>query len=365
MKIGFVIDDSLDKPDGVQQYVLMLGRWFTRQGHEVHYLCGQTERKDLSNVHSLSQNTLVRFNGNRMSIPKPASKQKINKLLSNYNFDVLHVQMPHHPLMAARIVSGASPSTAVVGTFHIAPYSSLATNATKLLGLWLKKNLQHFSAFISVSQPAADFAEKTFRISSMVIPNPINLKEYKPSKDQRPNTMIFLGRLVKRKGCFELLKAYRLLKEKPVLIIAGDGPDRKMLESYSRRNNFSRVKFVGRVMEADKQKYFSEAAIAVFPSLGGESFGIVLLEAMASGAGVVLAGNNAGYKSVMGDISEVIFDPQNPKSFAKTIERFLDDKQLAEAVHNLQQKRVKDFDIDIVAPKILEIYKQAIAKKTH
>ena len=67
MKIGFVLDDSLDKSDGVQQYVLTLGHWLHSQGHEVHYLVGQTERTDIQNVHSLSKNVRAKFNQNRMS----------------------------------------------------------------------------------------------------------------------------------------------------------------------------------------------------------------------------------------------------------------------------------------------------------
>jgi phosphatidylinositol alpha-mannosyltransferase len=72
LTIGFVFDDSLDKPDGVQQYVLTLGDWMKKQGHSVHYLVGATTRDDIANVHSLSRNMRVAFNGNRMSVPLPS-----------------------------------------------------------------------------------------------------------------------------------------------------------------------------------------------------------------------------------------------------------------------------------------------------
>src|SRR5579875_4032120 len=100
MKIGMVLDDTLDTPDGVQQYVLQVGRWLSAQGHDVHYLVGATTRTDIPNIHSLSRNKQVRFNGNRMSMPLPASRKKLKQFLRTEQFDVLHVQVPYSPFMA-------------------------------------------------------------------------------------------------------------------------------------------------------------------------------------------------------------------------------------------------------------------------
>ncbi len=94
LKIGFVLDDSLDSTDGVQQYMLTMGRWLQKKGHEVHYLVGHTRRPDIANIHSLSRNITVRFNQNRMSIPLGASRRHIKQVLMREQFDVLHVQMP-------------------------------------------------------------------------------------------------------------------------------------------------------------------------------------------------------------------------------------------------------------------------------
>lgn len=108
MKIGFVLDDSLDKTDGVQQYIITLGSWLAKQGHNVHYLVGETHRDDIPNIHSLSKNIAVRFNKNRMSMPLKADKSKIVKLLNDEQFDIIHVQMPYSPLMAGFVVSNVS-----------------------------------------------------------------------------------------------------------------------------------------------------------------------------------------------------------------------------------------------------------------
>ncbi|HTH72515.1 MAG TPA: glycosyltransferase family 4 protein, partial [Candidatus Pristimantibacillus sp.] len=104
LKIGLVLDDSLDKVDGVQQYVLIVGRWLTAQGHDVHYLVGETKRTDLPGMHSLARNVKVRFNKNRMAIPLPANLRAIRALLKREQFDVLHVQVPYSPALAGRII---------------------------------------------------------------------------------------------------------------------------------------------------------------------------------------------------------------------------------------------------------------------
>src|SRR3990167_6303303 len=91
LKIGLVVDDTLDKPDGVQQYVLLVGAWLSAQGHEVHYLVGQSSRTDLPNVHSLAKNVPVTFNKNKLTVPLPANKRRIQQLLEQEKFYILHV----------------------------------------------------------------------------------------------------------------------------------------------------------------------------------------------------------------------------------------------------------------------------------
>mgnify|MGYP000624982490 CR=1 FL=1 len=286
MKIGFVLDDSLDKTDGVQQYILTLGKWLKRQGHEVHYLVGHTERKDVANVHSLSRNLQVHFNQNRMSTPLPASRSDIKALLQKEKFDVLHVQLPYSPFLAGRIIKLADPGIAIIGTFHIIPFSRLEAAATKLLSLWLWRNKKKFDRIVSVSKPAAEFARKSFGIKTSVLPNVVDISHYSSAKPYKKYedgivNLLFIGRLVERKGCMHLLKALQELHAGRSLdgvrvLIAGKGPLQPELEKYVRENHLSRnVKFLGYVSEEDKARYLRTAHIAVFPSTGGESFGIV------------------------------------------------------------------------------------------
>ena len=281
--------------------------------------------------------------------------------------------MPHSPLLAARVVRKASPKTAIIGTFHIAPFSRLETAATRALGLWLKPNLGNFDTIISVSKTAQDFAKKSFHIESQVIPNLVDISLFQSdTSTASPPQITFLGRLVPRKGCEHLLRAIGILHStNPELDyhvnICGDGEDRKRLEQLTKELKVDRlVSFRGRVSETEKAHSLAVSQVAVFPSTGGESFGIVLIEAMASGARVVLAGNNPGYKDVLGSVPDAIINPVRHKEFARTLQECLTNQELTNKLHMQQQAIIKQYDVSVVGPQVLACYKDAIAKrKTH
>jgi len=373
-KIAFVLDDSLDKTDGVQQYVLTLGRWFTAHGHDVHYLVGQTSRKDIPGIHSMSKNMKVRFNQNRMSMPLPVPKSRIRELLMREEFDIVHVQMPYSPFMAGRIIRAAGPQTGVVGTFHIAPHSRLVHFANTMLRLITGKSIKRFDEILSVSKVAQRFAWETFRVESSIVPNTLHLGDLydaKPMEAYKKGTNImFFGRLVERKGCQYFLRAIRRLHEIGSLpkdarvLICGGGPMENELKAYVNQNGLQKlVVFTGFVPEEEKARYLACGDVIVYPSTGGESFGIVLLEGMAAGRGVVLAGNNPGYASVMGERPEVLFDPTNEDQFATKIQKYLDSPSLREKTWQWQRQFVRQFDVPNVADEILVAYQEALHKR--
>jgi phosphatidyl-myo-inositol alpha-mannosyltransferase len=117
---------------------------------------------------------------------------------------------------------------------------------------------------------------------------------------------------------------------------------------------------LGFVSERDKASLLASAELAVFPSLGGESFGIVLIEAMAAGAGVVLGGNNLGYKSVLGSWPSTLFDPRDTPAFSNCLQRFLDDEHLRAKVYAQQQTAVKQYDVHTVGNQVLQLYTAAL-----
>jgi phosphatidylinositol alpha-mannosyltransferase len=373
-KIAFVLDDSLDTTDGVQQYVLNVGRWLAAHGHTVHYIVGETKRTDIPHVHSLGRNIKVRFNQNRMSIPLPVSKAKIKHLLQQEEYDIIHVQMPYSPFLAGRIVKATSTYTGVVGTFHIAPHSRAVHLANTILRLFVGGSLKKFDEFISVSRVAQDFASDTFQIESSVVPNTVDLSAFYTAlpfqKYTDSTNIVFFGRLVERKGCQHFLRAINRLHKAHVLpgdcrvLVCGTGPLEEQLKAYVKQQRLGKVvTFTGFVSEQDKPRYLAGGDIIVYPSTGGESFGIVLLEGMAAGRGVVLAGDNPGYAGVLGARPEVLFEPTNEELFANKIEKYLSSPGLRGEARIWQQQFVRQFDIPNVVDEILAMYDQALRKR--
>jgi len=374
MKVGIILDTSLDPEDGVQQYVMGVGEWLRAHGHDVHYLVGQTEHRQLQNVHSLCKNITVRFNGNKTTIPLWVNRRKVRAFLAEQKFDVLHVQTPHHPFMAQRIITEAADSTAVIATFHILPYNWLAKSANKLLGYMLRPSLKRIDQMLAVSSSAKEFEEWSFDVPAKVSPNIFNYDKYtyaKPFNEYRDGkvNILFLGRLVERKGCKYLLEAISKLDRATVpdfrVIICGKGELLAELQKFVRDNNLQDiVEFTGFVTDEDKPRYYASADLSIFPSVSGESFGIVLLEAMASGNAAVYAGNNPGYATVMEPKPAQLFDPKDTDGLAEIIKSNLLDEQQRRNAAAWGKTYTKRFDIEVVGPELVAIYNEVIAKRT-
>jgi phosphatidylinositol alpha-mannosyltransferase len=373
MKIGFVFDDTLDSYDGVAQNVKLFGQWMQAQGHEVRYLVGETKMLEWADgrVYSLSKNQKVAFNGNVARVPLPANKKRIQQVLETENFDILHVQMPHSPFMAQKVVNAASDKVAVIGTFHVAPSGVLSKVGGRLLRLMYLNGLNRFDALLSVSDAAADYAKSAFGVKTSIMPNVIELAKFQvPNKKIKvdKDNILFLGRLVKRKGARQLIEAFYILSQynpNATLSIGGDGPERTGLEELVKKYNLqSRVSFLGFIEEQEKANLLASSAIDCFPSLYGESFGISLLEGMAASPGAVIAGNNPGYKTILKKRPQMLVDPINSLAFAGKLSEILDNKQIREEINAWQREEVKKYDINAVGDKLLKVYKDAIAKRS-
>lgn len=375
LKIGFVLDDGLDSSDGVQQYVLTLGKEFSDMGHEVHYLVGETKRVDIPNVHSLARNIRVKFNGNRLTIPLPASRPRIKSVLEVHKFDVLHVQMPYSPFFAAKVIRLADKKTAVVGTFHIFPYGFLSKWGTRALGFGLRSTLVRFDSLLSVSKAAQDFAKSSFKIDTVVCPNVVSISKYAPksavaTRSSSVLKMLYVGRLVDRKGCKQLIEAYiKCVNELPdlkvELTICGKGPQLATLQGLVRDARVEdKVVFKGYVSEENKIAFLQVADIAIFPSYAGESFGIVLIEAMAARAGCVVGGDNPGYRSVLGEIPDSLVEVLDPIKFTSQLKALMTDPKRRRDIYLAQQRIVSQYNSQHVARRLLDIYSIAKNKKT-
>ena len=370
LKIGLVLDTTLDSDDGVQQYVKTLGAWLVNRGHRVHYITGSSRLTSLSGgqVHSVGRNLTIRFNGNLVNLPLWSRATALKRLKSEH-FDLLHVQLPHSPLLAHRLVRAAPAATAVVGTFHILPAGPAQAAAARFLRR-LYGGLERFDDMLAVSPAAAAFARRAFGLECAVLPNVVDVSQFAAGRQTdatKPRRLVFLGRLVPRKGALELLRAFALLADRHSdieLLMAGDGPQRGRLQRFISQHRLeSRVSLLGRVSEADKPGLLGNARLAIFPSLYGESFGIVLLEAMAAGAEVVVGGDNPGYRSVLGDRPQTIVRPRDTAALANQLETLLADDRLREELHAWQQKLVRRFDVNEVGPLIMARYRRAIAQR--
>jgi phosphatidylinositol alpha-mannosyltransferase len=373
LKIGFVLDGGLEKPDGVQQYILGLGEWYKSQGHKVRYIVAGPIAPGIEDAVSLARSLHVVSNGNRLSIPLPTSTRRIKAYLRQEQFDVLHIQTPYSPMMGAKLIKYAGPKTAIIGTFHVMPNRWVQDVGNSLLGIWCHSTLKRFDHMFSVSRPAQAFAKRTFKMDSDICPNVIDVARYRSAKaldayrDGKVN-ILFFGRLVPRKGCKTLLEAVSQLsqaeKDSVQVIVCGDGPQLKSLKSFVKSQSIDGiVDFKGFIPEDNKARYYASAHIAVFPSSGGESFGIVLLEAMASGKSTVLAGNNPGYASVMSERPNLLFEPNDVQSLVWLLKRYINNPTERYLAANWAKKYVEQFDIPVVAARIEAVYREALLKR--
>ena len=366
MKVAFVIDDSLDRPDGVQQYIITLGQWLTVQGHEAIYLCSTTNRDDINSYHSVAKNIGISYNKNRLRIPLPANKSKIHDVLSSFQPDIVHIQLPHSPMLGGKVIKAANNmNIPVLGTFHIAPYAR-----AERFGLWLmrpyyQRVAKRIDEIIAVSPAAQSCARQTFRTDIRVIPNGVTIDRFESSRPEATTKTIevrFLGRLVPRKGAIFALQAFHEAQKRSNaalhLTIAGRGPQLTQLKTYVDKHQLQdHVAVVGFIAENNKASFLAGADIIVLPSIGGESFGISVVEAMATPNVAVIAGDNPGYRHVIDDESMLI-DPHNINTFADKINELANNDLQRKEIAKRQSRRAKIFDISLVGDQILSLYER-------
>lgn len=375
LTIGFVFDDTLDALDGVQQHIITIGTELAQRGHDVHYLVGETHHSPVPQTVSLARNVKVSFNGNRMRIPLPVRKREIRAALAHNNYDILHIQAPYSPLFGGRVLECAPQSTGVVATYHIAPIDRRARYGGRALGLVNAHSHRRVDEVIAVSQVAAQYAQFTSHTHGTIIANPVNVEKFataahRATRDAAHPHIVFLGRLVPRKGAQLLLDALDYGERHGMfpmpglhVTIAGDGP---LMDDCVQRAARLRtpVQFVGTVDEG-KADLLASADVAVFPAIGGETFGIVLPEAIASGAGVTLAGDNPGYRWTMRGDEDALFSvgPDHARVLAERIERALTDAPWARRLHAREEALLDRYNVQAVTDEVEQVYARAIADR--
>ncbi|HEX9679669.1 MAG TPA: glycosyltransferase family 4 protein [Candidatus Saccharimonadales bacterium] len=367
LKIAIVFDDSLDRPDGVQQQIKLFGTWLASQGHRLNYLVGQTKIKTIAGqpVHSLSRNFRVSANQNTLSLPRRVAAERVTAILEREHFDVMYVMLPFGPLLGLTAVKAAQRAgIPLVGTWHTHPASPWQAAGSSLYGWFIRRWLQHFKATTSVSEPTRRYVRQRFGVDSLVLPNFIDIVKFRagrPRAELRNSaaTIMFFNRLNRRKGPQYLIAAAaRLAARTDVkfnLVICGQGPLENQLRSQVATLELAdRTRFTGFVPEADKADYLASADVVVQPATGGEAFGLVLLESMAAGA-VTLGGNNPGFSSVLGGRPQLLFNPSDDVALADKLEQILINPAEKDAIIRWQTHQLAQYDIEVVGPRLLAI----------
>jgi phosphatidyl-myo-inositol alpha-mannosyltransferase len=369
LTIGYILDDSLDVMDGVQQAMLNIGEEMRRRGHDVHYLVPKTNRTDIRGIHSLGDFYRLAFNGNSVRTPKFLSKKTIRGVYDSVRFDVLHVQMPYSPLFASKLLKYAPKVTPKVGTFHILPYDGIASLGTTFLGKLMHASHRSLDVVYAVSKPALDFMSTSYGLQGTVLPNPIDYSffhAHASQADKSQKKVVYVGRFDERKGVRELAHAIKLLREAGQsdvsFTMCGKGPLLQWVQSFNTQYALD-IQLPGFVDDVQKAQELASATIAIFPSKSGESFGIVLTEAMSSGASVVLGGDNPGYRSVLSPWPDSLFDATSPQAIADKISFFLNETDIRTQIGREQQTYVKQFDIIGIADKLELSYQSLVAKQ--
>ena len=341
--VALVCPYSLDTPGGVQHQVLALERALTRLGHRVTVLApGPTG--------GLGRTIPIPVNGSiaRMA-PHPAGALRTRRALTRSRFDVVHLHEPLAPSITIPALLLHSAPT--VATFHAAgertPYRWFGAPARRLA--------RRIDASVAVSDAAAELVHRHLGVACTVLFNGIDLERFVPGRrDRRSRTVLFLGRHETRKGLDVLLEAMAMLPEDVSVLIGGTGPDSRRLQDRYRGD--PRVVWLGQVSEATKLELLQRSSVLCAPSHHGESFGVVLLEAMAAGLPVV-ASDLPGYRALSNNGTAVqLVSPGDPAALARELIRVLSDDHLAESLRTAGLHQARRFSLDALAERYVEIY---------
>ena len=331
-----------------------LARSLRAKGHEVRVLGPCDGPPPDAFVTPLGNSLPTAVNGSVAPLaPDASAALRTIRALNDEAFDVVHVHVPlvPGPSLTALLVKLAP----VVATFHSAGESA----AYKTFSRQLKWVASRIDIRVAVSKDAVELAHRYIGGEYEVLFNGIELDQYNGT-DQvtRENAIFFIGRHEPRKGLSVLLEALTLLPSDVRLWVASDGPETAELKA--RFSADTRVEWLGRVSDAEKVNRMRRAAVFCAPSLRGESFGVVLLEAMAAGTPVV-ASDIDGYRNVATDSeTAILVEPDNAKALATALSRIITDTRLAAHLRTTGREHASHFSMDALADRYVELYERAL-----
>lgn len=370
MKIGLVCPYSINKHGGVLEVVLALRDGLTERGHQVKIITPKPRgHEDVIDGDTIMVGTSTDFRSpshTTTQVSSTADNDRIDAMLKQEKFDILHFHEPWVPLLSRQLLQRSDSVN--IATFHSkVPETIMARTVIKVVNPYMKSVMNYLHVLTAVSESGAEYAAGLTDQPITIIPNGIDLNKYKVAKKKNNDqkNIVYIGRLEKRKGVKYLLQAFQLFQQDSPdvhLIIAGDGPDREKLELLTDDLKIRNVDFLGYISEDLKLKLLEEADLFCSPALYGESFGIVLLEAMATGA-VALAGNNSGYADLMQGLGALsIINPEDTIEFARRLDMLLNQPQLRRLWQDWAYNYVRQFNYPAVVDQYEELYKESLAE---
>jgi len=363
LKIGIVCPYSWDTPGGVQNHIRDLAEFLITAGHQVSVLAPAIDEENLPDyVVNAGKPISIPYNGAVARVLfGPVAFARVRQWISNGEFDLLHLHEPAIPsisLLACWAADGP-----MVGTFHAAAKRQKIIFA---IGPILEPAIEKLSARIAVSEAARLTLTDHLDTDAVVIPNGIYASRYKDGKPQtkwQGNTIGFIGRFEEpRKGLSVLLDALPVIARfapDVKVFVAGPGDSAGVEKSIDPQLRH-RFTFLGKISEEDKADFMSSVSIYVAPNTGGESFGIILAEALAAGACVV-ASDIPAFDDLLGHGEfGALFKSEDPTDLAKvTIDLLRDGKKRTELA-SAGRFRGQSFDWNVVAQQIFSVYEMSI-----
>jgi phosphatidylinositol alpha-mannosyltransferase len=374
MRIGIICPHNIFVGGGVGEVVKALQSGLSKRGHYVKILTPtprayEGEIPDSVIALGISVKTKA-FSGTAWQWTISVDNSEVDKVLEREKFDVLHFHEPWMPFWSQQLVQRSNAAN--VATLHALSFDNMTSKSVKnVVTPYTKPMIKYFDEFTAVSEAAMSYFRTLSDRPVKIIPNGIDIKLFssRPStavRHPKMKTIFYVGRLEDRKGLKYLLRAYNELARKRddvQLLIAGSGPDENKLREYVNELKIPRVTFLGYINDEEKIHQLHRADVFCSPARYGESFGIVLLEAMAAGTPTV-AGDNAGYVSTMKGLGALsLVNPQDTIDFARRLELLIFNDDLRKLWQKWAKDYVKQFDYAKIVTMYEDCYKEAL--KSH
>jgi len=365
LRVGLVCPYSWDVPGGVQEHIRDLAEALIELGHEVSVISPADEDATLPDyVVPAGRAVAVPYNGSvaRLSFG-PLSANRVRRWIKEGSFDVLHVHEPYAPslsLIACWVFDGP-----IVATVHGATARSRVLHAAEPV---LRSALEKVSGRIAVSEAARTTLVHHLGGDAVLIPNGVTVSRFEkaeplPGWPGSGGAIGFLGRMDEpRKGLAVLLRAFEVIgAQRPGLrlLVAGPG-DAEEVTARVPAALRDRVVLLGQVSEAVKVQVYHSVDVFCAPNTGGESFGIVLAEAMAAGAPIVASDLDAFRRVLRGGRAGELFSSGDPGDLAAAVGRLLDDPQRRASLSAAASAAVRDYDWSKIARDVVKVYQAVL-----